>query len=357
MKTNILTILSMLFILSLSACKESINNDVGKEKPFISGYQFCCHKVDNNHWTIYTNDVNGSSPQRISAPSDGDDYNPQWSPDGKYIVYQHQIAFEGSQTVVYDVKKGTYTVLTADGNGAGSFPQWTPDSRVVLSYIKNGENTTSTYIVNPDDSNKKKILEFEPKKIFFYKDGYNFLYTAGTLLYKTNIDGINKELIQDIKQFPFEASIDGFNPDTEELLMTKDSASINMIALYNINTKNMRNIYVEPAGIRIFRSKYSNDFSKIAFLEDDKEDYLAVLENGVRKRLVSSIGDVITERFSYMPMEFSPDDKFIAFSKRIYNSGGQYISWTEYLFAVNIISGALYFIDKPAYGPSWNPKP
>lgn len=356
MKVIILIIFSLLLAFFFTSCKESINNDIGNEKPFISGYQLCYNKGDNG-WTIYTNNINNSCPRKISEPSNYDDYSPQWSPDGRYIVYRHEIEFLGPQTIAYNTQKKTYTILTPDGTKSEFLPLWTPDGKVILSYIKNGESTKSTYIVNPDGSNKKKILDIEPKKIYFYDDSYNFLYIDGKLLYKTNIEGTSKELIQDLKLFPFVFSIDGFNPNTGELLMTKDTASKSMITVFNVNTKEQRNLYIEPVGTGIYRTKFSRDYSKIVFLEDGKEeDFLSILESGICKRLVSSPGNMSTESFSYMPIEFSPDNKYIAFSKTIFLDGPG-IVWVENLFAVDITDGKLYFIDKPAYGPSWNPQP
>ena len=59
--------------------------------------------------------------------------------------------------------------------------------------------------------------------------------------------------------------------------------------------------------------------------------------------------------FSWNQMQFSPDDKYIAFSKNYWQSG-EWIWWKEYLYVVDITTGVTTLVDK-GFNPSWNPKP
>jgi hypothetical protein len=109
-------------------------------------------------------------------------------------------------------------------------------------------------------------------------------------------------------------------------------------------------------GYTFFQLKYSNDYSKIALIEhSDNDEYLSVLENGVKKRIVRIPKSSPNIYFSFNPMQFSPDGKYIAYSKQVCNTG-QWISWTEYLQVVNIATGEVKAIDQ-GLNPSWNPHP
>ena len=40
----------------------------------------------------------------------------------------------------------------------------------------------------------------------------------------------------------------------------------------------------------------------------------------------------------------------------VFDKGGTWLSWKEYLYAVDITTGTLYSLGE-GYCPSWNPKP
>lgn len=260
--------------------------------------------------------------------------------------------------IVYDTKNRTEINLTSDGGLANLMPQWAPNGKVYFSYQRPIGSTTATYLINPDGSDKKKIF-ITPT--FFYEDSYTFLYVIDyTKIYKTDIDStINKfvcDLVQAISQ---NVAIQGFNPHTEELLVSfissnKDSS--NKVATYNIITNHVDSLLTAEEGYTFFQLKYSNDYSKIALIEhSDKDEYLSILENGVKKRIVRIPKSSPNIYFSFNPMQFSPDGKYIAYSKQVYNTG-QWISWTEYLQVVNIATGEVQAIDQ-GFNPSWNPHP
>jgi Tol biopolymer transport system component len=55
-------------------------------------------------------------------------------------------------------------------------------------------------------------------------------------------------------------------------------------------------------------------------------------------------------------MEFSPDGRYIAFSKQIFHTG-QWVSFSTPLFIVNVDDGTVHQLEEEAHGPSWNPQP
>lgn len=334
----------------LNSCKDGITNPVN------SVGDLCYEKSVNNHWQIFTNNISGSNPQNISNYSDDDEY-PQWSPDGKYIVYSRSQPLGGLLIIVYDTKTQTSKDLS-DGGGADLQPHWTPDSRVFFGYSSSGSKYQGTYLINPDGSNRKKILD-TTATIYFYNDSYNFLYVLEhTKVYKSNIDNTVNEFLFDLRQtMGQQIVIQGFNPITEELLISPTNTDgMQTIATYSIITKSVHFLLTAEQGYSFFQMQYSMDFSKIAFIEySNNDEYLSVFENGNKKRLVRIPSSSPAVHFSYEPMEFSPDDRYIAFSEQIINPG-QWISFSTPLLIVNIVDGTVHKLEDEAHYPSWNPQ-
>jgi len=340
----------LVFIPVFIGCKDKIT------PPVIDGdYSLCYEASYNGHSEIFTNNITGTARKDISNYS-GDDEYPQWSPDGRYIVYSRS-----SGVVVYDTKTQANTVLTTDSVDAGLMPQWTPNGKIFF-YCRSSydvHDPGATYIMNPDGSRKKKILDSEAS-IYFYHDSYTFLYIIGTKVYKTNIDNTFNEFVLELPspgsdQF---VTIRDFNPLTGDFLVSTNTipGSSDAIATYNVETKQFNQLVTAEEGYVLYLQKYSNDFSKIAFVEGSSNDeYLSVLENGVKRRLVRIPATTPPVHFSFEPMQFSPDGKYNAFSKQVFQSG-QWVSWTEYLYAVDVATGNVQYIDEGFY-PSWNPRP
>ena len=105
---KLFVVLYLLFTaLCLTSCKESINDSV--VNPVGSGYPLCYMNKG-----IIINDLSGANAKNISGSSGIGDYYPQWSPDGKYIIYRHDVGVFGPLTYVYKVSDGTYTNVTSD---------------------------------------------------------------------------------------------------------------------------------------------------------------------------------------------------------------------------------------------------
>ncbi len=346
---NHILVTVMLFVVPLmTGCKEGISNPIS-----IYGNILCYEKSYNNYWEIFKNNLAGNNPINISNYSDDDEY-PQWSPDGRYIVFRRSIEVGGPLIIVYDLQSNTYTNLTADGGMADYMPQWTPDGKVCFAYQSPFPGAFATYIMNPDGSEKRKILD-TTATIYFYQDCRTFLYALGNKLYKTNIERTFNDFIvdltPDINTF---MTIRDFNPMTGELLVNTNMISgiPNAIAKYNIETRQLNLVLAAEENYLVTMQRYSKDYSKIVFIETNTkgydEEYLSIVENGVKRRLLKLINN---EWFDYNPMQFSNDNKYIAFSKNIYQEG-DWVSWISYLYIMNIENGDLKYIDK-GFCPSW----
>ncbi len=349
----------------LAGCKNKVTNP-NPVPPFPAGnYQICyC-----GYGQLKINNILGTAPENISLQDSGyksgdyDDY-PQWSPDGRYIVFQRlrPDTMYSPFIYVYDTQNKTYANLTSDGGIASSNPQWAPNGEVYFSYESPVLSPTATYMMNPDGSGKRKILNDSATSIYFYQDSYTFLYINGTEVYKTNVDGTFHELVLELPQ-PGVAqyvTIRDFNPITGEFLVNTNmiAGSPEVIATYSAETNQLNVILTAPHGYSLALERYSKDYMQIAFIETDtttyQNQYLSVFENGNTRMLVQTIGSIVKgEWFDVSPIQFTQDSKFIAFVKDV-SPGGPSVNWKSYLYAVDVATGSTQYIDQ-GFNSTWDP--
>ncbi|MCX6152248.1 MAG: DPP IV N-terminal domain-containing protein [Ignavibacteriales bacterium] len=358
---RMISIILIAFSLVLfNSCKDKIVNPGPKPEPIpdsipnpvLKGnYALCYTKSYNDHWEIFATNFKGTDPQNISNHPYDDEY-PQWSPDGRYIVYS-----TGYNIYVYDTKNKTETNVTSDGGSASQNPFWTPNGKICFNYPYAYSKFRGTWIINPDGSNKQNILDsIATDEIYFYPDSFTFLYEDEVhKLHKTNIEHTFDDFILDIGYGDNYIPIFGFNPNTNELLIEPND--VNGLALFNINSKTMDIFYNADANYSIQRCCYSSDFSKIAIIEFNSTNgrYLSILENGSKYNLIRIPITTPMVSFGWSPIQFSPDDKYIAYSKQ-YWQNGDWVSWKEYLYIIDVNSGVETIVVE-GLNPSWNPKP
>jgi Tol biopolymer transport system component len=344
-----LILVLLLFI--LSSCSDS------STEPLLERNVICYEKhIDAGYWEVFSNNLSGSSPSNISQYKDDDEY-PVWSPDGRYIAFTRSIENGGPLCIVFDSRNNSYTNITNDGGGVPFSSGWTSDNKIYLSYSSPLGSSPATYLMNPDGSNKIKILDFAAR-LYFYNDGQTFLYNKNNQIFKTNVDKTINEFILDCDSGNGRyINISDFNPVNETFLVNTNyyNEGSSDLAEFNVSTKQLNLLLKSEDDYPISLQRYSKDYSTICFIEEnDKtqvESYLSVYKGGKKNRLLKLTGN---EWFDYNPMQFSPDGRYIAFSKNIYNSG-TWVSWNSYLYVIDINNGDLHYIDD-GISPSWNPR-
>jgi WD40 repeat protein len=326
---------------ALFGCKDEGTAPVSTNQGFPAdgGLNIVCYS--NGGGEIFTNNIAGTNPQNISNSAADDEY-PQFSPDGRYIAF----LLNGAQVSVYDYMTGASVNL-----GEAYWPlTWTPNGKLCLA------GPSAVYIMNPDGTERKKILD-SPATVFFYQDGYTFLYVKelfGSKVYKTNIDHTLDEFVLDLEPPGQFLTIRDFNGVSGELLVNTNAipGSTSAVATFNVQTKQLNAVLKAEEGYILYFQRFSRDFSAIAVIEHSgKDEYLSLVKNGVKKRLVRLPASTPPVTFSYNGISFSTDGNYIAFSELVYDSSG-WESWTQYLYVVDVSSGALYFVDKGSH-PSW----
>lgn len=102
---------------------------------------------------IWVANADGSNPRRVSPPK-GNNWNPQWSPAGDWILYYSDREGGGAHDTIYVVRPGGTDEHQVTG---GVFPTWTPDGRVLFSE-REGEEV-SLFVVNLDGSARRRVAE------------------------------------------------------------------------------------------------------------------------------------------------------------------------------------------------------
>ncbi len=179
--------MSLLLVLVLSGCANPLKNveviNVLKLGPCNGRY---CWSPDGgyvsfiNNRSLFVTNMEGSIKKEIYS---GDIANPQWSPDGREILFQ-----SNGNIWIHRIDTGRNFLITS--SGICSNPSWHPDSSKIL-FFKSGW----ICIMDRDGSNQKNIKQVARETYpLFSPDGERICYY--TPLYIMNIinaDGSNHQ--------------------------------------------------------------------------------------------------------------------------------------------------------------------
>lgn len=334
------------------SCFDSIDNPGIANSPENA---ICYIKEINCRWSLCLNSLSGSHFKNISNDKQVDSYPASFSRDGKLIVFSlDPIIFS------YDTDAGSLSTITTEYPYA-SQPEWSPGGNKIIYQYRNTQGKYFTYTMNPDGSEKKKILDCGANP-YFLSDNFRFIYLSSSILngednkiYISDLNGTNNEFILDTRQIG-SAGFSGFNPKTNDILfMINNSANLhNLLATYNLFSHKIDTLSVAGQNWVYVKAKYSNDYSKIAISErnyDENLSVLSILENRNKREILRLTKK--DEWIDFNPMAFSPRDKYLAYSKNI-DQPGYWASWKSYLFIIDIHSKANYYVDE-GKNPVWNP--
>jgi dipeptidyl aminopeptidase/acylaminoacyl peptidase len=138
-------------------------NPRGDEVAFLSN-----HEPDpdaNNNSDIFAVGVADGRVRQITNTR-GCEYEPAWSPDGRWIAYTATTrevttidsVAEDAHVWIVDAAGGSRRELTAEQDRRARAPQWTPDSRAVL-FLANDRGQTLPYAVAVDDRKVRPLFD------------------------------------------------------------------------------------------------------------------------------------------------------------------------------------------------------
>ncbi|MGE5457376.1 MAG: T9SS type A sorting domain-containing protein [Methanococcaceae archaeon] len=339
----------------------TMNLSLDKEK---IEYSVCYQKNTGiENWEIYLNTFDGTNPKTISNSPLEDGY-PEWSPDGKYISYQHQTGLGNTTIYLYDVENDKTTDITEGSLYSAIMPKWTPDGKkLFFNYLTVGESYTA--IINMDGTGLKKINDNNVlNEMYFYPDSYNFVYiineTGGIKkAHKTNIDNTYDEIIFEPDSLEL-INTDGvsFNPLKDVFLFIGEKKdSTRAIMEYNIRTNKLTTLLRVGKYFDIFEADCSNDYSQIicAYKKSssfDEDTYLSVISEGISKELWALHN--ARQYFDYHGPKFSPKNRYLAIPTIFVGSMGGYVVLFPDLYLMDLSTGEIKFLDD-GENLRWNP--
>lgn len=163
---------------------------------------------------------------------------PQWSPDGKKIVFT---AFKDTTGEIYIVdKNGDNATRIIEGFEA----HWSPDGKQIL-FVRHpdGHNTgSSIWIANADGTEAKKVIEDSSPflQAAWYPDGKSIVFASGrdhtSAIFRVNLDGSNLEKIARAEKFVFLFPV--FSPDGRQLIVSAYDEANHQLPILLLNAGN-----------------------------------------------------------------------------------------------------------------------
>ncbi|MGC2237577.1 MAG: DUF5050 domain-containing protein [Pyrinomonadaceae bacterium] len=160
----------------------------------------------DGNWEIYTMNADGSNQARLTE-NNFRDYSPAWSPDGKKILFCSERESEKKagamdETDIYTMNTdGSNQVKITDAKGFDGAPEWSPDGRRIVFFSNRDGGKHEIYVMNADGSSPARLtfneaLDVYPvwspngKQIAFEsdRDGHREVYIMSA-------DGKNQKLL------------------------------------------------------------------------------------------------------------------------------------------------------------------
>jgi Tol biopolymer transport system component len=144
---------------------------------------------------IYVVNVDGSGLQRLTDDREAD-FDPSWSPDGRWIAYRHESGGGDATAEIY--------VMRADGSqqhnltrrrGQDHSPAWSPDGRrIAFASVRNGLFPT-IWVMNADGSGQRRVTRLSGEYPTWSPDGRKLAFDRSTFgptgwdIWVVNVDG------------------------------------------------------------------------------------------------------------------------------------------------------------------------
>ena len=150
---------------------------------------------------IYVMDADGGNLRNLTQHP-ARDFRPDWSPDGKQVAFisnrseNEEILIGNDEIYVMDADGGNLRNLTQHP-GFDSYPDWSPDGKQIL-FLSNRDGGINTYIMDADGQNVRRLTNYPPDGEFadnpvWSPDGkwiaFEWVQAGGSGIYVMNPNG------------------------------------------------------------------------------------------------------------------------------------------------------------------------
>jgi Tol biopolymer transport system component len=199
----------------------------------VESYQDAQPATKGGDFDLYEIAADGSGLTRLTT--DGQNFQPSWSPDGTHIAYSHATA-QGAQDIWVANADGSHPVqLTQErGSALDLSPSWSPDGSEIL-FVSNRTNNTQIYAMNADGTGMAQLTEdaaFHANPV--YSPGGTQIAFASDIgtpgLYVMDANGSDvRQLTHDLQPGPLSLT---WSPDGRWIAYTSSPEGNGNIALY-----------------------------------------------------------------------------------------------------------------------------
>jgi Tol biopolymer transport system component len=165
------------------------------------------------HSQVYVMNADGTGKRAVTnfAPYSGDAGDPQWSPEGKQLVFSRSNAGPtqptgGRALFIVNVDGSGLRQLTPWALGAGGQADWSPASNLIAFRAVNDEELGigNFYTIHPDGSSVTQVTQFTgitiSYKVSFSPDGQRIIFArhdgvGPSALFTIGIDGTNLQRV------------------------------------------------------------------------------------------------------------------------------------------------------------------
>lgn len=151
---------------------------------------FSSDRDDPENAQLYVINRDGSEPRALMPFIDADFVAPRWSSDGEWILFHSNQAVDGeARFEIYKVRKdGTELTNVSNTPGNNFRGDWSPDGQRIV-FVSEREGNRELYVMNADGSNQLRLTnhQADDNRPRWSPDG-------STILFESNRDGDNTAL-------------------------------------------------------------------------------------------------------------------------------------------------------------------
>ena len=301
----LIAVLLSLLLLFTTGCKNSStetgSGEQGQYKIAFASYGYGLASSD-----IYVINSDSTDKKRLTNDTTAYHLYPEWSPDGKKIVFVQHLPGSGREIYVMNSDGTNQSLLSTNaGDDWDERPIWSPDG---------GKLIMSGIVVMNSDGTDLHLLTAGRSPVWS-RDGAKIAYLAGSpvQLFVMNANGTNQ---QQLTSGPIYPRYPSWSPDGAKIAFTSDSGGVSSLYIINADgTNKMRLTTFASTGC----PQWNSDGTKILFgvceLKDLRQlysDVYVVNSNGANKQLLAD-----SASFS----SWSPDGTKILFFSAGVNHG------------------------------------